>query len=69
MSADIKCDECGSKMGAADFVACHRCYYKLVRENRELETKIQALVKGKHESGAAPSHHVPARTRGVHNKG
>ena len=40
----VKCDECDSEMLAEDFCACHKCYFKLVRENRELERKINAGV-------------------------
>lgn len=43
MSAKVKCDECGDELLTEDFCACHKCYFKLSREKKELERKIERL--------------------------
>jgi hypothetical protein len=44
MSGTSKCDECNEDLMVEDFIACHKCYFKLVRENRELERKLKVFT-------------------------
>jgi hypothetical protein len=49
VSGLIKCDECAGDILMEDFVVCHRCYVKMLREKRELERHVERINKAQKE--------------------